>query len=220
MSITIEKITFTDNNEMREAVKIFTGNDDLAKQQIVNKYGDISKWDVGNVTDMNKMFNNCSNFNSDISKWDVGNVTDMDCMFYGCSNFNTDISKWNVSNVTNMEFMFCRCNNFNSDISKWDVRNVTNMNAMFSECSNFNSDISKWNVGNVTNMQSMFENCPKFINSINGYRWNKQYWKIVNAMVKTRAIAFYWLEQSSISSYAPNGAGRKRDIEAFIEWNC
>ena len=38
-------------------------------------------------------------------------------------------------------------------------------------------------------------------------------------MVKTRAITFYWLEQSSISSYDPNGVGRKRDLEAFIEWN-
>ena len=27
-------------------------------------------------------------------------------------------------------------------------------------------------------MYSMFDNCPKFINSINRYRWNKQYWKI------------------------------------------
>jgi len=64
----------------------------------------------------------------------------------------------------------------------------------------------------------MFLNCPKFINSINGYKWNKQYWKILKVMIQMRAIAIYWLEQSCISSYAPDGAGRKRDIQAFQEF--
>jgi surface protein len=40
-------------------------------------------------------------FNGDISQWDVSNVTDMSFMFYR-SNFTGDISKWDVSNVTNM----------------------------------------------------------------------------------------------------------------------
>jgi len=44
-------------------------------------------------------------FKGDISNWDVSNVTDMECMFRG-SNFNGDISKWNVSNVTDMHRMF------------------------------------------------------------------------------------------------------------------
>ena len=48
--------------------------------------GDISKWDVSNVTDMHKMFRN-SDFtgkNSDLSNWDVSNVTDMTNMFEKC----------------------------------------------------------------------------------------------------------------------------------------
>ena len=45
--------------------------------------GNISKWDVSNVTDMFYMFYN-SLFNGDISKWDVGNVTDMSDMFTNC----------------------------------------------------------------------------------------------------------------------------------------
>lgn len=44
-------------------------------------------------------------FDGDISKWDVSNVTNMCRMFQGCP-FNGDISKWNVSNVTDMEEMF------------------------------------------------------------------------------------------------------------------
>ena len=38
-------------------------------------------------------------------------------------------------------------------------------------------------------------------------------------MVKIRAITVYWLEQSGITSYALNGAGRKRDLESFKRFN-
>ena len=54
--------------------------------------GDISKWNVSNVTDMCHMFSD-SKFNGDISKWDVNNINDMSYMFY-YSEFNGDISKW------------------------------------------------------------------------------------------------------------------------------
>ena len=39
-----------------------------------------------------------SQFNGDISKWDVSNVTNMGNMF-SKSPFNGDISNWDVSNV-------------------------------------------------------------------------------------------------------------------------
>ena len=42
-----------------------------------------------------------SKFNGDISGWNVSNVTDMSGMFYK-SEFNGDISCWDVSSVTNM----------------------------------------------------------------------------------------------------------------------
>ena len=37
---------------------------------------------------MSKLFKDFSNFNGDISKWDVSNVTDMTSMFFGCELFN------------------------------------------------------------------------------------------------------------------------------------
>lgn len=114
--------------------------------------GDISKWDVTNVTDMNNMF--CvSGFNGDISNWDVSSVTDMSEMFYH-SKFNGDISNWDVSNVTNMYSMFS-VSEFNGDISKWDTSNVTDMSHMFAS-SEFNGDISNWDTSNVTTMHRMF----------------------------------------------------------------
>jgi surface protein len=45
--------------------------------------GDISTWDVSNVTDMGGMFKE-SQFNGDISKWDVSNVTDIEKIFDDC----------------------------------------------------------------------------------------------------------------------------------------
>ena len=93
--------------------------------------GDISGWDVSNVTDMHYMFDESSytGKNGDISDWDVSNVTIMTCMFYD-SKFKGDISNWDVSNVTDMQLMFFN-SKFNGDISNWDVSNVTNMYNMF-----------------------------------------------------------------------------------------
>ena len=115
--------------------------------------GDISGWDVSNVTNMNAMFS-FSSFNGDISDWDVSNVTNMSTMF-SSSSFNGDISDWDVSNVTNMSTMFSS-SSFNGDISDWDVNNVTNMSNMFKDNKVFNGDISKWKTGKLTNTSGMF----------------------------------------------------------------
>ena len=48
--------------------------------------GDISNWDVSNVTDMNRMFQK-SQFNGDISNWNVSNVVD-------CWAFSLDATAW------------------------------------------------------------------------------------------------------------------------------
>ena len=114
--------------------------------------GDISKWDVSNVTNMCSMFS-VSFFNNDISDWDVSNVTNMAEMF-GCSKFNNDISKWDVSSVTYMDSMFCK-SKFNQDISHWDVSHVTSMKGIFSK-TQFDQDISQWNVSSVIYMNYMF----------------------------------------------------------------
>ena len=94
--------------------------------------GDFNDIDTSKITNMSDLFEGMTKFNGNISNWDVSNVTNMESMFYS-SNFNGDISKWNVSNVTNMKFMF-RYSKFNSDISKWDVSNVTNNIDIFYNC--------------------------------------------------------------------------------------
>ena len=80
---------------------------------------------TSNVTTMDYMFYNASNFNQDISSWNKSNVATRSCMFYNANSFNQDISSWNTSNVTRMAFMFCNASNFNQDISSWNISNVT-----------------------------------------------------------------------------------------------
>ena len=42
---------------------------------------------------------NVNTFNGDISKWDVSNVTKMLYTFQGCQSLRCDITNWDVSNV-------------------------------------------------------------------------------------------------------------------------
>ena len=54
------------------------------------------------------MFERAAAFNGDLSGWDVRNVTDMSAMFWDAAAFNGDLSGWDVRNVTNMSGMFWR----------------------------------------------------------------------------------------------------------------
>ena len=134
---------------------------DIIKQRIKQEGIEVNlnDIDVSHITDMSYLFQ-FLDFNGDISKWNVSNVTDMSCMFYECKSFNQDISGWDVSNVTDMRYMFSGCKSFNQDISKWNVSNVTDMSFMFCLCKSFNQDISNWDVSNVNDYINIFSYCP------------------------------------------------------------
>ena len=83
---------------------------------LVRKYGDISQWDVSNVTDMRGMFGNASSFNQPLNNWNVSNVRRMRDMFTGATSFNQPLNNWNVSNVNNMGFMFGWAESFNQPL--------------------------------------------------------------------------------------------------------
>ena len=95
--------------------------DSIMLYNMVKNNDNITNICTSKITNMESLFF-LSEFNGDISKWDVSNVTNMSNMFNGthssANKFNGDISKWDVSNVTDMNGMFNK-SQFNGDISKW-----------------------------------------------------------------------------------------------------
>ena len=119
--------------------------------------GNISRWNVSKVINMEGMFIHNGDFNGDISKWDVSNVKNMQSMFCDAESFNQPIGDWDVSNVTNMETMFCHAHSFNQPIGNWDVSNVDEMGSIFYEANSFNQDLSRWK---FKTKPHMFYHCP------------------------------------------------------------
>ena len=130
----------------------------------------LNSWDVSQVTDMSRMFNNAYDFNGNISGWNVSQVTDMSRMFFQAYDFNGNISGWNVSKVINMDRMFFQADTFNQHLDDWDVSQVTDMSSMFYGTLAFNGNISSWNVSQVTDTSYMFSNARTFNGNISG--WN------------------------------------------------
>ena len=129
-----------------------------------------TKWDVSKVTDMSYAFwGTWTAFNGDLSQWNVSNVSSMEGMFAVTKIFNCDLSKWDTCKVTNMKNMFWNAQAFNQPLP-WDTSRVTSMHTMFTEAFAFNGDISTWNTANVTSMTNMFKKDSSFNRDISKWR--------------------------------------------------
>ena len=106
---------------------------------------------------MSNMFEEGLAYKGDMSKWDVSRVANMDLMFLNAPLFKSDLSKWNVSNATTMHGMFTKAASFNSDISEWDVSSVTDMEAMFDGARAFSQKLcgAAW-INSKANKDRMF----------------------------------------------------------------
>ena len=103
------------NDTLRRAVQDYLAGG-ARKERIVDKYGEISNWDVSNVKNMDHMFYEATSFNQPLNNWNVSKVKDMVFMFYNASSFNQPLNNWNVSNVTDMDSMFYEATSFNQPL--------------------------------------------------------------------------------------------------------
>ncbi len=147
---------------------VFTGVMTSTFYENTTFQGDISNWNVQDVTSMWGLFSR-SSFNGDISGWNVSNVTNMYGMFSGAS-FDGDLSNWNVSKVTTMQLLFSSSAFTGSagSIGSWQVQHVTNMTGMFTD-SEFNGDLSAWELDSIESMHSMFVLAKKFRQDMSGW---------------------------------------------------
>lgn len=108
------------------------------------------------LTNMERMFALCRDFNQNLATWNTSAVTNMSMAFAGASKFNQPIGTWDTAKVTNMSNMFDGAVMFNQDIAAWNVSNVQNMDAMFTSATAFNHDLTLWCVTNITQLPSSF----------------------------------------------------------------
>ena len=133
--------------------------------------GNISEWDVSNVTNMSYMFHSTP-FNQPIGNWDVSNVTNMEQMFSNNDMFNKDLNSWNTISVTNMSGMFRKADRFNKPLNNWNTSNVRSMNWMFSNARNFNQPLNNWNVSKVEGADCMFMGSQRFDQNISNWKFD------------------------------------------------
>jgi len=125
--------------------------------------GDISEWNVSNVTNMNHTFSECTHFNCDLSKWNVSKVTNMCSTFYGCSEFEgKGLDTWDVSQVENMEGMFGYCQKLKGyELENWNIQKVKSTIDMFYDCKELCCNLDNWKPSSVKEWIDMFEYCDK-----------------------------------------------------------
>ncbi|HEY1085977.1 MAG TPA: BspA family leucine-rich repeat surface protein [Candidatus Saccharimonadales bacterium] len=134
--------------------------------------GVISATDVpnlSNVTTMQEMFSDATNFNSNIDNWNTSNVRNMTAVFYRARAFNQPLNSWDMSNVTTIYGMLRDTDAFNQPLNGWDTSSVTDMSVVFSQATAFNQPLNNWNTSNVTTMSSMFTGATSFNQDISSW---------------------------------------------------
>jgi surface protein len=138
------------NDSLRNAVNLWCSN----KESALCTYGPINRWNTSEVTTMNSLFKDQSNFDDSIANWNVGQVTEMSNMFENAALFNQPLHTWNVSKVRNMSCMFFKAAAFNNPVDGWNVSSVEDFTNMFAFASSFDtSTVRHWTVGAHVSVQ-------------------------------------------------------------------
>ena len=107
---------------------------------------------------MTDLFREDHAFNADLSAWNAGQVTAMQKMFSGTpflneyaiistenTSFNGDLSAWNVAMMSNLFLTLAQ--RFNGDLNAWNVGTMSNLllaPSLAALAQRFNGDLSAW----------------------------------------------------------------------------
>ncbi|WP_296156666.1 BspA family leucine-rich repeat surface protein [uncultured Gardnerella sp.] len=210
----------------------------LFKDSSLTDLSFLSDWDVRKVTNMEGMFEGCTNLNDidGLKDWDVRKVTNMKSMFSaviadedkrdsfnlagyaGLMNITSlePLKDWNVSNVTNMDSMFEGCGSLEdfTGLENWKTKKVESMNSMFRYCMSIGKNLNafqKWDVSKVTGMRAMFAE-TQIQNTVGIEDWNVSN---VTAMDDMFANCFNLVDINKLSNWATNGGGTSRLTSTF-----
>ena len=148
--------------------------------------------DLSQVTDISKMFKNCSNLQKInlIFLENALKITHMDYLFSDCKKLKNinNIGSLNTTSVINMNNMFegCKEIEYLNGLENFKTDKVEYLKAMFKNCEKLEEvpDISKWNVKNVKSMKGMFKNCEKLEGLPDISKWDVKNVKSMKGMFK------------------------------------
>lgn len=121
-----------------------------------DKIIEIVDWGDMVWTSMENAFYGCSNLDIiDTDAPDLTNVTDLSRMFKDCSSLNADINNWTVNNVTHMVGMLENATSFNHSLEDWEIAGAADMSNAFDYCGmsyqNLDTTLISWETYAVNN---------------------------------------------------------------------
>ena len=151
----------------------------LNSADTLESIGDLSEWNVSNVTNMSFLFDTCSLISDlgNLNSWNTSNVTDMSQMFCNMDSLVNlgDLSHWNVGKVKSIRSMFIFDGHLTSigNLDNWDVSNMSDLSCAFQSTSSLSSlgDLSRWDTSHFSNINYTFGFMPS-LKTLNISNWN------------------------------------------------
>ena len=187
----IEKVKIKNNNKPLEVILIKKPKSDIndisymfcnCKSNVIKliEIKNRTKVFLKNVTNISKMFKNCSNLeNIDLFFFKAfEELRVIDSLFSGYEKLNkiSKIEELVTKSVRKMDKVFNLCKKLNnvSGIEKFETKNVESFDEMFKDCSSLKEfpDISCWNLEKAKSLKGIFEGCSSLEYLPNIGLWN------------------------------------------------
>ncbi|MBQ9196746.1 MAG: BspA family leucine-rich repeat surface protein [Clostridia bacterium] len=142
---------------------------------------DLSGWGAktANVLGMSNMFKDCANLETlNVTGWNMGSVTTMYGMFNNCAKLRqiTGINAWNPASVTTTALMFNECRSLPAlDLSGWRPVSLQTLQRMFWLCENMTTlNLNGFKPADQCSLYETFGNC-RALTSLDVSGWNVGY---------------------------------------------